>query len=144
MRRSREQPIDGRTQVYLGDTMGDLPMLLGSSDVAFIGGSLVETGGHNMLEAAAQGVPVCFGPHVFNFAEISQMLLEQGAARQVMTEAELGECVIDWFADASQRSVVGENGRRVVAENRGAVDRLLALLPTTLSAGARLEQLSDQ
>lgn len=144
VRRSREQPINGRTQVYLGDTMGDLPMLLGSSDVAFIGGSLVETGGHNMLEAAAQGVPVCFGPHVFNFAEISQMLLEQGAARQVMTEAELGECVIDWFADASQRSVVGENGRRVVAENRGAVDRLLALLPTTLSAGARLEQLSDQ
>jgi 3-deoxy-D-manno-octulosonic-acid transferase len=128
-RRSRQQACDDATQVYLGDTMGELPMLLGSADVAFIGGSLVKTGGHNMLEAAAQGVPVCFGPHVFNFAAISQMLLEQGAARQVSSDAELGDCVIDWFADASRRSIAGENGLRVVEENQGALDRLLALLP---------------
>jgi len=130
-RRSREDACDAETQVYLGDTMGELPMLLGSADVAFIGGSLVKTGGHNMLEAAGQGVAVCFGPHVFNFAAISQMLLEQGAARQVMDAAELGECVTDWFADASQRSIVGENGLRVVVENRGALERLLGQIPLT-------------
>jgi 3-deoxy-D-manno-octulosonic-acid transferase len=130
-RRSHNDACDAQTQVYLGDTMGELPMLLGSADVAFIGGSLVKTGGHNMLEAAAQGVAVCFGPHVFNFAAISQMLLEQGAARQVMTEAELGDCVVDWFADASQRSIVGENGLRVVVENRGALERLMGLIPLT-------------
>jgi 3-deoxy-D-manno-octulosonic-acid transferase len=109
--------------------MGELPILLGSADVAFIGGSLVETGGHNMLEAAAQGVAVCFGPHVFNFAAISRLLLEEGAARQVRDDAELADQVIAWFADASVRAAVGENGRRVVAANRGALERLIDLLP---------------
>lgn len=128
-RRSRPGDYAGNTQVYLGDTMGELPVLLGSADVAFIGGSLVQVGGHNMLEAAAQGVPVCFGPHVFNFAAISQLLLDEGAACLVHDENELGAQVIDWFADAARRAEAGENGRRVVAENRGALDRLLALIP---------------
>jgi len=128
-RRSRHAEYDDQTQVYLGDTMGELPMLLGSADVAFIGGSLVNTGGHNMLEAAAQGVAVCFGPHVFNFAAISQMLIEQGAARQVNNEAELAAQVADWFSDVSRRAEAGENGRRVVAKNRGALKRLVRLLP---------------
>jgi 3-deoxy-D-manno-octulosonic-acid transferase len=128
-RRSRVGEYAPGTQVYLGDTMGELPLLLGSADVAFIGGSLVRTGGHNMLEAAAQGVAVCFGPHVFNFAAISALLLAQGAARQVDSEAALGDQVIDWFADASARAEVGERGRQVVLQNRGAVDRLRALIP---------------
>ena len=128
-RRSRPGDYGTATQVYLGDTMGELPVLLGSADVAFIGGSLVNTGGHNMLEAAAQGVAVCFGPHVFNFATISGMLLQQRAARQVGTVDELGTVVIEWFRDASLRAEFGENGRQVVARNRGALERLLALLP---------------
>ncbi len=128
-RRSRTGDYSAETQVYLGDTMGELPVLLGSADVAFIGGSLVNTGGHNMLEASAQGVAVCFGPHVFNFSTISQMLLEQDAAQQVQSEAQLGGLVADWFEDASRRAEVGENGRRVVEQNRGALARLLALLP---------------
>ena len=109
--------------------MGELPVLLGSADVAFIGGSLVKTGGHNMLEAAAQGVAVCFGPHVFNFAVISQMLIEAGAAVQVADEVELACRVERWFADASERAEVGENGRRVVEMNRGALQRLIDLIP---------------
>jgi 3-deoxy-D-manno-octulosonic-acid transferase len=129
VRRSRGSGYDPQTQVYLGDTMGELTALIGSADVAFIGGSLVRTGGHNMLEAAAQGVAVCFGPHVFNFGTISQMLLQHGAARQVASAAELGACVIDWFGDASRRAAVGENGRRVVAENSGALERLVRLIP---------------
>ena len=82
-RRSRGEPGSPDVTVYLGDTMGELPVMLGSADVAFIGGSLVPTGGHNMLEASAQGVPVCFGPHLFNVAAISELLLEAGAARRV-------------------------------------------------------------
>jgi 3-deoxy-D-manno-octulosonic-acid transferase len=130
-RRSRGDEYSGRTQVCIGDTMGELPALLGSADVAFIGGSLVKSGGHNMLEAAAQGVAVCFGPHVSNFASVSRILLEQGAARQVASEAELGDCVIDWFEAVNRRAEVGENGRRVVAVNRGALDRLIQLIPLT-------------
>jgi len=128
-RRSRSGEYRNETQVYLGDTMGELPILLGSADVAFIGGSLVMTGGHNMLEASAQGVAVCFGPHVFNFAAISQLLIEEGAARQVGSEAELADQVIAWFEDASARAEVGENGRRVVEQNRGALQRLIDLIP---------------
>ena len=130
-RRSRPGDYGAESQVYLGDTMGELPLLLGSADVAFIGGSLVNTGGHNMLEASAQGVAVCFGPHVFNFAAISQLLTCEGAARQVQNEGELGDQVIEWFEDASLRAEAGEHGRRVVEKNRGALERLLALLPLT-------------
>ena len=128
-RRSRSGEYGPETQVYLGDTMGDLPLLLGSSDVAFIGGSLVKTGGHNMLEASAQGVAVCFGPHVFNFATISQMLIDEGAAVQVDGEAALAERVVAWFANASERAEFGERGRAVVAQNRGALKRLVDLIP---------------
>jgi len=129
VRRSRGGEYGPDTQVYLGDTMGELPILLGSADVAFIGGSLVMTGGHNMLEASAQGVAVCFGPHVFNFAAISQLLIEEGAACQVENEAELARQVIAWFEDASARAEAGENGRRVVEKNRGALQRLIDLIP---------------
>ena len=128
-RRSRSSEYGSDTQVYLGDTMGELPLLLGSADVAFIGGSLVKTGGHNMLEASAQGVAVCFGPHVFNFATISQMLVDQGAAVQVDNGASLSDQVIAWFADASVRAEFGERGRAVVAQNRGALQRLIDLIP---------------
>jgi 3-deoxy-D-manno-octulosonic-acid transferase len=128
-RRSCGEPGSPETRVYLGDTMGELPVMLGSADVAFIGGSLVPTGGHNMLEAAAQGVPVCFGPYLFNFSAISELLLEAGAARRVADAGQLAEVVAEWFGDASARSEAGERGRRVVARNRGALERLLELVP---------------
>jgi 3-deoxy-D-manno-octulosonic-acid transferase len=128
-RRSLPAGYNEQTQVYLADTMGELPVLFGSADVAFIGGSLVKTGGHNMLEAAAQGVAVCFGPHVFNFAVISRMLIEAGAAVRVADEVELASQIGRWFADASERAEVGENGRRVVERNRGALQRLINLIP---------------
>ena len=119
---------DDATQVYLGDTMGELPILLGASDVAFIGGSLTRTGGHNMLEAAAQGVPVCFGPHTFNFALISRMLIECGAARLVDGAEQLAALLLEWLSNASDRATVGEAGRHMVEQNRGALDRLYELL----------------
>lgn len=128
-RRSEHGAYRTDSEVYLGDTMGELPILLGSSDVAFIGGSLVKTGGHNMLEASGQGVAVCFGPYVFNFAAISQLLTAEGAAVQIGGEVELADLVLAWFDDASRRAEVGENGRRVVAKNRGALERLLDLIP---------------
>ncbi len=128
-RRSRHGDYSNATQVYLGDTMGELPVLLGTADVAFIGGSLVMTGGHNMLEAAAQGVALCFGPHVFNFSVVSQILIDAGAAFQISNGQELASQVSAWFADASARADVGERGRRVVAQNRGALSRLIRLIP---------------
>ena len=104
--------------------MGDLVALLGAADAAFIGGSLVPAGGHNMLEAAAQGVPVTFGPHVFNFATISELLLTMGAAVQIENADELAQLMIAWLSDASERSRIGLAGQEAVAQNRGALDAL--------------------
>lgn len=117
-------PPGGEVQVYLGDTMGELTVLLGAADAAFFGGSLARVGGHNMLEAAAQGVPVCFGPHTFNFALISKMLLACGAGRQVEDAESLASVMRDWLGDASVRSAAGEAGRHMVRQNRGALARL--------------------
>lgn len=78
VRRSAGTPVDAQTRVLLGDTMGELLFLYALSDIAFVGGSLVATGGHNPLEPAALALPVLMGPHVFNFLEISAMLREAG------------------------------------------------------------------
>ena len=75
--------MNGQTAVLLGDTMGELLFLYALADIAFVGGSLVATGGHNPLEPAALALPVVMGPHVFNFLEITAMLREAGALQQV-------------------------------------------------------------
>lgn len=128
VQRTQGEPSGEGVQVFLGDTMGELPLFYAASDVAFVGGSLVPTGGHNTLEAAAQGLPVLVGPHVFNFAEVSRLLKERGAAREVRNAPTLASAVTDLLQDANLRHAMGERGRRVVEENRGALDRLLALL----------------
>jgi len=128
VRRTEGRACDAATDIFLGDTMGELPLFYASADVAFVGGSLVATGGHNMLEPAALGVPVVFGPYLFNFAEISAALLAAGGARQVTDARQLGQVVGELLADTAQRARMGEAGRRLVAENRGALQRLLALI----------------
>lgn len=126
--RSR-RPVDcSGVQVFIGDTMGELPLFYAAADVAFVGGTLVERGGHNMLEPAALGLPVLFGPHVFNFAEISRRLLEAGGALTVSDSASLGRAVVDYLRDADLRHTTGAKGRAFVEGNRGAGDRVLAMI----------------
>lgn len=134
--RSSGVVCDRGTGVFVGDSMGELPIFIGASDVAFIGGSLVPTGGHNMLEASAQGVAVVFGPHVFNFPSIARLLLAEEAAIQVNDSDELARQVLSWLTDASERSRFGENGRRVVEQNRGALGDLIELLELMLKQAA--------
>jgi 3-deoxy-D-manno-octulosonic-acid transferase len=133
VRRSERQHCSAEIDVFLGDSMGELTLFMGAADVAFIGGSLVPHGGHNMLEAAAQGVPVLIGPHMFNFAEISELFLRRQAALQVSTSAELARQLIHWLGDASERSQFGERGRELVDRNRGALQRLYDLVQRLLS-----------
>jgi 3-deoxy-D-manno-octulosonic-acid transferase len=134
VRRSEQRACTPETSVFLGDTMGELPIFLAAADVTFVGGSLVPHGGHNVLEPAALGVAVVFGPHMFNFAAISQLLLEKQAAVQVQDADALAKVVIRWLSDASERSRIGENGRCVVEENRGALERLAALIAAQLES----------
>ena len=131
-RRSLNQPCDADTAVYLGDTMGELPVVLAAADVAFVGGSLVPTGGHNLLEPAAVGVPGLTGPHTFNFAEITRLLVQKEAAVQVADAAALGDWLTRWLGDAAERARIGENGRRTIEQNRGALQRVIALIDARL------------
>jgi 3-deoxy-D-manno-octulosonic-acid transferase len=127
-RRSLNDLCRTETAVFLGDTMGELMLFLSAADVAFVGGSLVPTGGHNVLEPAALGLPVVFGPQMFNFAMISRMLLAENAAVEVSSYNDLARWVIDWLSDANLRATYGENALRVVEANRGAMDRLFDIL----------------
>ncbi|MCU7816848.1 MAG: lipid IV(A) 3-deoxy-D-manno-octulosonic acid transferase [Candidatus Thiodiazotropha sp. (ex Rostrolucina anterorostrata)] len=134
VKRSQQQPCEHETGVFLGDTMGELTLFMGATDVAFIGGSLVPHGGHNILEATAQGVAVVFGPHMFNFSEISELFLQHKAAVQVDTVKALAGQVARWLSDASERSRIGEAGRELVEQNRGALDRLTRLVGRLLES----------
>jgi len=134
-RRTERAAVGPETAVFLGDTMGELPVFLGAADAAFVGGSLVDVGGHNVLEPAALGLPVAFGPHMHNFAAIARMLLDAEAAEQVRNAATLGHVMARWLGDASLRTRLGENGRRVVENNRGALDRTLAMVEEMLPRG---------
>lgn len=132
VRRSDREACAPRTEIYLGDSMGEMSLLLAASDVAFFGGSLMKFGGHNFLEAAAMGMPVTFGPHMFNFATISRMFLEQGAAVEIDSAESLASIMIRWLNNAGERSRVGEKGRTLVARNKGAREKLMALVTRML------------
>jgi 3-deoxy-D-manno-octulosonic-acid transferase len=109
----------------LGDTMGELLFLYALADIAFVGGSLVATGGHNPLEPAALSLPVIMGPHVFNFLDISALLRDAGALRQVDDAQGLGEAVRQLIELPQEARRSGEAGRAVMRANQGALGRLL-------------------
>lgn len=123
-RRSRKDDPAG-AQVYLGDTMGELMMLYGASDLAFVGGSLIERGGHNPLEPAGWGIPVFSGPHTFNFETIYQSLLNDRGVKLVTGADDLAAHVSSLFHDSQQRQAIGQRALEVVNRNRGALDQVV-------------------
>jgi 3-deoxy-D-manno-octulosonic-acid transferase len=135
-RRSSGTRPDGATQVVLVDTVGELAALYASADVAFVGGSLVPIGGHNLLEPAAVGVPVLTGPYHTNGKDIARLMLRQGAARQVNDARELAAALALLLADAEERRRIGTIGRHIIESNRGSIARLLALIEPLLSGQA--------
>ena len=135
-RSAHDGALGAHVEVFLGDTMGELPIFYAACDVAFVGGSLVEVGGHNVLEACALGKPVIFGPHMFNFRDIGAMTLDHGAGVRVADEAQLEEAVERMIGDASYRSGYGENGIALVAGNRGSLRNTLDFLEPCLDDGA--------
>ena len=113
-------------QVYLGDTMGELMMLYGASDLAFIGGSLIERGGHNPLEPAAWGIGVISGPYVFNFESIYKCLQEHDGVTIVESAGELLVCLTRLLNNQQALHESGQRALAVVESNRGALDRVVA------------------
>ena len=109
--------------MLLLDTFGELAKVYRYATVAFIGGTLVPTGGHNPIEAAAAGVPVCFGPSMSNFREIAQVFLHHEAAVQVKDAAEVIDFAGAMLDNTSLRNQWGERARQTVEQNRGASER---------------------
>jgi 3-deoxy-D-manno-octulosonic-acid transferase len=127
-RRSGGVAPDPATRVLLVDTVGELAALYAAADAAFVGGSLVPIGGHNLLEPAALGLPVLTGPSHANGEEIARMLLAEGAALEVRDAGELAAALSRLLADGQERRRMGDIGRRIVESNRGSVARLLELI----------------
>jgi 3-deoxy-D-manno-octulosonic-acid transferase len=114
------QPND----VILLDTVGELSALYAAGDVAFVGGSLIERGGHNVLEPVLRGVPVVFGPHVANFRGAAAFAQESGAGRMVNDVSELTNAVLNWLQDADARRAATENARLLLRAHCGAAQRV--------------------
>lgn len=118
--------------VFLCDTMGEVPVFYAASDVAFVAGSLVPIGGHNLLEPASLGVPIITGPHNFNAQDIADLFVSMGACRRVEDAGGLSDTVSELLSDPEQAARLGRAGRDVLQENRGALERLLVLLEPLL------------
>lgn len=131
----REEALPGSdTEVFVVDTLGELMAFYAASDVAFVGGSLQEIGGHNLLEPAALGVPALVGPHTFNFQEITELLIETGAVQRISDAASLGKKICQMFRHPDERQRRGESGRLRIAAERGALGRTLELIDRCLPA----------
>ncbi|UVM00163.1 lipid IV(A) 3-deoxy-D-manno-octulosonic acid transferase [Pseudomonas atacamensis] len=125
VRRSTGANVDAQTSVLLGDTMGELLFLYALADSAFVGGSLVPNGGHNLLEPAALAKPVLSGPHLFNFLDIAAQLREAGALAEVDDAEGLAVEVQRLFELPRDAQRMAEAGLAVMRRNQGALQRLL-------------------
>jgi len=128
--RRSELPIDAepRADVVVLDTIGELAELYQLATAVFVGGSLVDHGGHNILEPAIFGKPIVFGPYMQNFCEIADAFVTNGAAVQVRSDRELEEVLLALVHDPVRRARMGAAARALVEANRGAKDKTLAVI----------------
>lgn len=120
--------LELEAEVLLGDTMGELLILFGAADTAFVGGSLVPVGGHNLMEPAAWALPILAGPHLFNFYEASNLLEQAGALKIIRSSNDLAAAVIDLWQDDIKNREMGEKALAVANRNRGALEKLLNVI----------------
>lgn len=123
---------DASTDVFVGNTLGEMPLFYATADVAFLGGSLVPIGGHNLLEPAMLSLPTLTGPHLFNFTEISQLLIRAGATIKIEDPKMLATETISLLTDPARCHQMGEKGQTLVLEEQGALVRYLQLIETLL------------
>jgi 3-deoxy-D-manno-octulosonic-acid transferase len=115
-------------EVLLVDTVGEMMNLYALSDLTYVGGSLVPLGGHNLLEPASVGVPSIFGPYMGNFREIEELVVRYGAGIQVQNPAELTDSCRALITSTELRSVLGQNGLKLMRDNGGATKRHLEVI----------------
>ncbi len=130
IKRTSNQIVSSDTQVYLGDTMGEMLTLIGASDVCFMGGSLLgdKVGGHNLLEPAALAKPSITGPSYYNFLEITETLIKEEATKVVTSSDALGGLLSALLTQPEQAQLMGQNAKRFIAANSGAIANTLTLI----------------
>ena len=131
------QPEDADAAVILLDTIGELPATYSLADVVFVGGSIVDRGGHNVLEPAAAGAAVVTGAHTHNFHAVVELMVEAGAIVQlpsfVATE-EIANVFAELLANRGERDELGRRAKQLVSDNQGATDRTIKLILSTANA----------
>ncbi|HEX5122745.1 MAG TPA: lipid IV(A) 3-deoxy-D-manno-octulosonic acid transferase [Rhodanobacteraceae bacterium] len=135
--RSEDGNADRAKQCFVVDTMGELLRFYSAADVAFVGGSLVPVGGHNLLEPAALARPVIVGPQTFNFAEVTEDLIKAGAVMRIPDGDALGPAVVRLLSRDIERRTMGEAAHRVMERERGAVERTMAIVERVLAGEFR-------
>ena len=132
-RRSNKDEVTPETQVLLGDTMGELNFLYSVSDVAFVGGSLVDHGGQNLLEPASLGLPLSSGKSLRNFQEIADELQESKALFLIEEQRELSDFFIDMISKPKKSARIGKASAQVFEKNRGVLIKINKILNKPLS-----------
>ena len=127
-RRSALEPVRSEAEVLMVDSVGELASLYAAADAAFVGGSLVPVGGHNLLEPAVLGVPVITGPFTGNSKDIARRLIEQGGAVEVAGPRALAAALRRWLEDPAERERAARSAREFVDAHRGAVERLADII----------------
>jgi 3-deoxy-D-manno-octulosonic-acid transferase len=122
-----------KQQVIILDTIGELSKLYTIADVVFIGGSLVPTGGHNVIEPASLGKPVVFGPYMYNFTESAKLLFEGKGAVQIPDKAGLADCLLKLILNPEYAEQMGDTAKRIVSEKKGASKRNLEIISRFLN-----------
>ncbi len=135
-RKSNGDPCSSEVTIYLIDSMGELPNFYAASDVAFVGGSMMPFGGHNVLEPAALGVPVVVGPYTYNFTEIVALLHSVGALAIAENHVALRDCIDRWLDNSDDRDQAGAAGRQIVAQNRGAAAKVMRIIDRMMAASS--------
>lgn len=119
-------------EVLLVDSIGEMMGLYALSDLAFVGGSLKPTGGHNLLEPASLGIPCLFGPYMSNFREITELVLKYGAGIQIETPEKLAETIYTVVTNGTLRQVLGQNGLKMMRDNGGATNQHMSQIERLL------------
>jgi 3-deoxy-D-manno-octulosonic-acid transferase len=145
-RTADKDPSDGHAEVILLDSIGELRSAYSLASIVFVGGSIANTGGHNILEPAAAGAAVITGPHTYNFQLVVEKFLDAGAIVQLRPISdsaaiiELGNAISELLSDPARRQELGERARDLVAQNRGATQRTIDLLGPILDHPANVEE----
>ena len=131
--RSQKTPIEKSTDILLVDTIGELRMIYAAGDIAFVGGSLVPVGGHNLIEPAALGLPILTGPNLQNFTEISKLLQNAGAVQIVTNTQSIADAVIALCSASALREKIGQCAKDTIETNRGALKKHLDCIASCIA-----------